>query len=346
MASIEIEQLLSEVSPDSPAGEDLEYDPAFVELQRIAAKKSESAIEGPGEEVEQIDWKGVVRGSSELLTRTKDLRLAVLFTQSMLNTEGFPGLALGLTLIQQLLERFWDTLYPLLDHEDGDDPTMRINVIASLCDRESMLQTVSIAPLVSIKGWGSYSYQDIRGANRAPPNAGDGEEEGGTEEAQAGQVRAAFLECPIEDLKATSDSLSQSQSTLAAIDQFLLEKVGSSHAPDFSELIGRLKEVVAIVSEFLQLRGESTPDAPEVESGNTGGQAMQALAGEINSRESAMKMMDKISDYFRRTEPSSPVPLLMQRAKRLSTMGFMEIVKDIAPDGLQQVQNISGMDSE
>ena len=346
MASVEFKQLLSEVSPESPAGEDLEYDPAFVELQRVTARKVEAAIEGPGQEAEQIDWKGVVRSSNELLARTKDLRLAVLLTQALLHTEGFPGLAQGLSLMQQLMERFWDTLYPLLDHEDDDDPTMRVNIIASLCDRETMLQAVSTAPLVSIEGWGSYSFQQIRTANSGSTSGADGEQSSDSDATDAGQIRAAFLECPIEDLKATGDGLSQSQATLAAIDQFLMERIGSSQAPDLSALQGRLKEVAGIINEFLALRGESTPDSSAGESGSTDGPAMQALAGEIDSRESAMKMMDKISDYFRRTEPSSPVPLLMQRAKRLSTMGFMEIVKDIAPDGLQQVQNISGMDSE
>ena len=346
MANVDFEQLLSEVSADSPAGEDLEYDPTFVELQRLTARKAEAAIEGQGQQQEQIDWAAVLRSSTELLSRTKDLRLAMLLTQALLNIDGFPGLAQGLSLMQQLLERFWDSLYPLLDHEDDDDPTMRINVITSLCDREGMLQTVSTAPLVSIKGWGSYSFNDIRYAESGNAVDAEGEEDSDAGSADAGQARAAFLECPIEELKATGDGINLSRATVAAIDQFLMEKVGSAHAPDLSALLGRLKEVAAIVNEFLSLRGESTPDSGEGESGSADGQAMQALAGEINSRESAMKMMDKISDYFRRTEPSSPVPLLMQRAKRLSTMGFMEIVKDIAPDGLQQVQNISGMDSD
>ncbi len=349
MASLDFDQLLSEVSPDNPAGEDLEYDPAFIALQNLTAKKSEGAIESPEKETDQVDWGAVRRGVLELMTRTRDLRLAVLLTRSLVASEGLSGLAQGLTLIHQLMDRFWDSLYPLLDHEDDDDPTMRVNVVISLCDREDMLQPISRASLVAIKGWGSYSFDDVRNAGAPPADAGDtDDEEGGAGGGDSvGQVRAAFLECPIEDLKATADALSESQSRLMAIDQLLMDKVGSSFAPDLGALANRLKEIAAVINEFLELRGEATagPGGDQQDAGGAG-VASRAVSGEIDSRESAIRMMDKISDYFRRTEPSSPVPLLMQRAKRLSSMGFLEIVKDIAPDGLQQVQNISGIDAD
>jgi type VI secretion system protein ImpA len=57
-------------------------------------------------------------------------------------------------------------------------------------------------------------------------------------------------------------------------------------------------------------------------------------------------MMDKISSFFERSEPSSPVPLLMQRAKRLVSMSFMDILADIAPDGVKQAKNIGGIDQK
>ena len=53
-------------------------------------------------------------------------------------------------------------------------------------------------------------------------------------------------------------------------------------------------------------------------------------------------MMDKISDSSQRHEPSSPVPLLMGRAKRLVSLSFMEILKDMAPGGLSQASTIGG----
>jgi len=69
------------------------------------------------------------------------------------------------------------------------------------------------------------------------------------------------------------------------------------------------------------------------------------LSGSVNSREQALQALDLAIAYFRTAEPSSPVPLLLQRAKRLATMDFLEIVKDLASDGLSQVRNVGGLDS-
>jgi type VI secretion system protein ImpA len=55
-----------------------------------------------------------------------------------------------------------------------------------------------------------------------------------------------------------------------------------------------------------------------------------------------MRMLDKICEYYERAEPSSPVPLLLQRAKKLVPMTFMEIVQDLIPDGSSQAQLYRG----
>jgi len=46
--------------------------------------------------------------------------------------------------------------------------------------------------------------------------------------------------------------------------------------------------------------------------------------------------------YYERAEPSSPIPLLIRRSKRLVSASFMDIVRDIASDGLTQVENLRG----
>jgi type VI secretion system protein ImpA len=70
------------------------------------------------------------------------------------------------------------------------------------------------------------------------------------------------------------------------------------------------------------------------------------VSGEITSREDAVRMMDKISQYFEKNEPSSPVPMLMNRAKRLVSMKFIEILKDMAPNGVSQAASIGGISEE
>lgn len=333
-----IDSLLKEISPDAPTGENLEYDPAFVELERAAESRPEQTLGDASVAGEPADWNAVRKGATELFSRTKDLRVAVLLTRALLNRVGISGFANGLTLIQGLLEAYWEGVHPQLDPDDDNDPTLRVNTIAMLCDRDATLHALSQVHLVEAKGLGKFGLKDIQVAKGDAP-APEGDE---SKMADFPTISAAFMDCPIEDLKATSEALISSQASVAAIDALLTGKVGSAEAANLTPLVSMLKDAAVMVNETLAKRGEVVENEGGGSQGNTA--AAQVISGEINSREDAARMMDKISDYFKRNEPSSPVPLLMQRAKRLSSLGFMEILKDIAPDGLKQAQNIGGID--
>jgi type VI secretion system protein ImpA len=57
-------------------------------------------------------------------------------------------------------------------------------------------------------------------------------------------------------------------------------------------------------------------------------------------------MLDDICIYYSKHEPSSPVPLLLRRAHRLVGADFLDLLKDLAPSGLSEIQVISGSESE
>jgi type VI secretion system protein ImpA len=71
-----------------------------------------------------------------------------------------------------------------------------------------------------------------------------------------------------------------------------------------------------------------------------------SMTGEITTREQAVQTLDRVIEYFRKHEPSSPIPLLLMRAKRLVSKSFMEIMRDLAPDGLAQAQIFGGLSEE
>ena len=76
--------------------------------------------------------------------------------------------------------------------------------------------------------------------------------------------------------------------------------------------------------------------------GTAAAQAPPPATGEINSREDVIRALDKICEYFSRHEPSSPVPLLAKRAKRLVSKSFLEILRDMAPGGIHEAESIRG----
>jgi type VI secretion system protein VasJ len=96
------------VSADNPAGSDIRYDPEFEELQAEIDKLSSPTT------IETMDWGKVARLSSEILAqKSKDLRVASYLSIALIYTQQIEGFAGGLRVYLDLLEQFWENLFPL-----------------------------------------------------------------------------------------------------------------------------------------------------------------------------------------------------------------------------------------
>jgi type VI secretion system protein ImpA len=327
---VHVEKLLLPVTDDSPCGDDLEYDPAFQELERTASIDASASMVGDEDEPEPPNWREVAKQAETLLGQTKDLRAAMYLTKARLDTHGVVGLGDGIALIKGLLNDYWDDVHPRLDEEDDNDPTMRINSILSLVDPDEVIRQLHDVSLVRGKRAGSYSLHDIRVASGEIPAPG------GSEPPEIGIINAAFQESELEELQASADSVTKAIDDLQAIEGYLTEKVGPANntltvKPMVDELIGISK----IYADQLKARGV---DVESVAEGDAETGTSRPVSGEITSREEAIRMLDKVSEFFRRNEPSSPVPLLLQRAKGLISKDFMEILRDLTPDAISQAE--------
>ncbi len=99
---LDVPVLLAAVSPDSPCGDDLEYDAAFLELERIAQGQPERQMGDAVLPAEPPEWPRVRALASELFGRSKDLRVANLLLQSNVALDGLDGLTEGLLLVREL----------------------------------------------------------------------------------------------------------------------------------------------------------------------------------------------------------------------------------------------------
>lgn len=348
MSVIDVESLLSEITADAPCGEDLEYDSQFVEMEKQSQGTPERQYGNTLIPAEPPDWREVSKAALDLLERTRDLRVAVYLTRALLNTDGLSGFADGLALLEGLLERYWDHVYPQLDPDDDNDPTLRINTIVALCDPETTLYDLRGAPLVSSRALGRFSLRDVQIAaglltpvttdeERAPPNQS--------------MIDGAFQDATLEDLQATAEVAAVTFKRAERIEALLTDQVGVTQAPDMSTLTAVLKEIRQILNEQLQRRGVSVA-GDEIEGGETlepgsgGGAVQRMMVGEIASREDVIRTFDKICEYYSRHEPSSPVPFMLKRAKKLVRMDFMEILRDLAPGGTDQADLIFGLQPE
>ncbi len=349
MSVIDVEELLGAVTAAAPCGEDLEYDPAFAEMETLAQETPERQYGDTIIPAEPPDWRAVRKASLTLFERTRDLRVAVLLSRALLQTDGLTGFNDGLAVVEGLVERYWETVYPLLDPDDDNDPTLRINIIVALCDAETTLRSLREAPLVSSRALGRFSLRDVQiAAGLLAAVASEGEEL-----PTAARIDGAFQDAPLEDLQATAAVVAEAMERVTHIEALLTDQVGVTQAPDMSALRTMLRDIRQVLSDQLQRRGSGLSDAAaevageEAVAGPGGNGGMQRLVvGEITSREDAMRMLDRICEYFERYEPSSPVPFLLKRAKKLVTKDFMEILNDLAPGGTEQAHLIFGLRGE
>jgi type VI secretion system protein ImpA len=111
-------------------------------------------------------------------------------------------------------------------------------------------------------------------------------------------------------------------------------------APDFGPLLTHFAKLARIYKDELSSR---SPGAAAGGEGQPGGAAAGFTGGVINSRQDAIRALDAVADYFRRNEPSSPIPMFVERSKRLVAKDFLEVLADIAPEALPVARSAGGL---
>jgi type VI secretion system protein ImpA len=342
MSVLDLDGLLSAISADAPCGDNLEYDAAFVELDRLLQGKPEVQYGDTIVAAEPPDWKQIRKLALELFGRTRDLRIAVHLARALIHTDGFAGFSDGLRLAEGLIARLWQPVHPQLDPDDDNDPTMRVNALATLCDKATFLRELRESPLVSSRVHGRFALRDLELAHDEIPLPP------GAVKPSSATIEAAFMDVELAELQATAGALDVALAAAGAIESELTAQVGAGRAVDFSELSRLLARLRGVVNERVAKRGGtvgSDEAAAPVDVAADGAPApvvLQRVAGEVLGREDVVRMLDKICEYYDRAEPGSPVPLLLKRAKRLVPMSFMDILRDLAPEGLPPVEKIRG----
>lgn len=339
---IDVQALLAPVSDDAPSGPDLEYDSEFIELDTASRGKAEQQFGDTVIPAEEPQWRDVASRAESLLRRTKDLRVAVLAARAATRMDNIEGLAAGLELIKELTERYWDTLHPDLDHEDNDDPTMRLNALGPLADPESFLRDVRSAYLVVSSQHGRVAVRDILIAENKLPAGPD--ETPMTSVQIVGIAQAVASENPAP-LQAALTCVGH----VKALEAFLSDKGVITQAPELRPLRDMLQAAANVASEALKATGaggeEVAGEGGEAgEAGATGEGAPKRISGQILSRDDAIRVLENVCKFIEQSEPSNPAPLLIRRAQRLMSRNFMEIMQDLAPESVDTIKKLAGLE--
>jgi type VI secretion system protein ImpA len=112
-------------------------------------------------------------------------------------------------------------------------------------------------------------------------------------------------------------------------------------------LIGDIHELKKFVEAQLAKRMPQDEAAGEYEAeegaeAGASGHAKPVASGRIENSQDVIKRLDELCEYYAKNEPSSPIPLLLERAKRLVDKSFLDLLNDLAPGGVSELQVVSG----
>lgn len=346
---LDFDQLLNPISAENPSGEDLKWDSVYEEI-KSARKQGNRDLLDDGVEETPPNWSLIVElATSAIATRSKDLMVGAWLAEALMSLHGFAGCRDGFKLLNELLERFWDTVYPEVP-EDGDlERRLAPLLWCATADRGGKLPILlRESPLIPNSSDGVINWNYWESSFRIKPK-GDSETEEmfaarkqrSDEQAKAYQeaMRAASRDT-IQDL---SDDL---HAAMAEVNRFsdILQHRFDRLAPGVSDLRKAIEDCTDIADRTLKEKGgsdSSTEGAADAspQDGNTGASWGGGVsAGAIRSRQEAFNRLEEIANYLRQVEPHSPVSYLVQRAVNWGRMPFEDLLQELLKDTTVRAQ--------
>ena len=123
---IDIDRVLAPISGSKEAGEDIRNRNIFTSIRSLRVTEDAQGIIGsaallPGE-ARVADWRKVLELCEATLShRSKDLRIAVWLADAAVRVGGLTGLMDGLRVLAGLHERYWTSMFPLLEDYDLEE---------------------------------------------------------------------------------------------------------------------------------------------------------------------------------------------------------------------------------
>jgi len=325
MSPLSSQTLLEPISAEAPCGESLED-------TQLLASFDTFRVFGQSTPLEPVPaWGDIKNRATEALAKSKDLRVLAFLGSAVLRTDGFAAFSDTLTVAAKWLEMYWNQVFPVV----SEDAILRRNALNCFADPMGVVDGLRRLPLVASRVHGTFSLRDIDIVT------GQITVKDGDPRPSEDQINGAFGEMPVEDLTALHVSASGAVAALKTIDGQMRDAAGSDATPQFDGLSSQLVKIERFVASQLALRPGH--DVGSAEGGAPAAGAGQFRSGVIGSRQDAIAALDAVADFFRRTEPSSPIPLFLARAKRLVSKDFLEVLADIAPDAVAQARVAGGL---
>lgn len=324
---LDIDALLAPIAPDNPCGADLAFSPEVDEIARARLADDPSLEQGAWvTAIKEADWKLVGKRCTALLeTRSKDLQLAVWLAEANAKTGAMHGLAEGLGLVAALCERFWDGLYPQPD-EDGFE--RRIGNLAWLASR--------IAPLVRTMPLAEGGTVTLQARDVARAKGPDAVAELDTARARA---KPAFVQALLADCEACLAALEELERVVDA-------RLGAD-GPGYSVGRAALRDVIDLITPTAPATAvQASPGTPAIQGGGMAPALPLRVDGPVQHRDQALAQLRQVAEFFRRTEPHSPVAYLAEKAARWGEQPLHAWLRSVIKDdaSLARLEDLLGIE--
>jgi type VI secretion system protein ImpA len=329
------DDLLNPIEGPNPSGANLRYDPVYDKIKEARREEAQPPAGMAEQDRKVSDNPQVIRLTTDLLTnKTKDLQLAAWLTEALLKQKGFGGLKDGLVLCCGLVDKFWDTLYPVIEDGDAESRGAPLGFLGVKLDIP-----IKLVPVVEKAKYGLLDHQQSKEIGYEDQVKGDEAKKKRAALVREGKLTPeafdkAFEDTPKKFYAQAEKDLDGCLENLAHLKKSCDEKFGDE-GPVFGPLQSALEASRHLIHGFLQKKREKEPDPVEVvpaaeaalgaegESGAGGAGPVRtgvliSLEGssEPADRIDAIKKVAEAAAFLRRREPQSPASYLMLRGLR------------------------------
>lgn len=334
-----VDALLKPLRDDAPCGDDLEYDAAFMALEQARSGKAEQQFGNTIIPAEPPDWQQVAQQAEQLLTRTRDIRLLLILTEAWTHNQGLAGCAAGFTLLSEALARYWPTLHPALEFDGEPDLLMRVSALAVLGPQSGLSRALRNSWLIK-SSTGEITLRDAIALL-------DGSK---SEVADFPGGVARLREMLQQPGFASGEAIRTLTQHFTTLRLFLEQHLERADMPDLAASEKALALLLPLLPTHDEPAAEAIPsetaEAPSSSSIAAPVQTAHWQQVPLQSRADAELMLEKVRLYFLQHEPSHPAPIMLERVQRLIQLDFLDIIRDLAPDAVTQLQGLFGRAGE
>ncbi|WDY60265.1 type VI secretion system protein TssA [Pseudomonas sp. PSKL.D1] len=328
---------------DGGSGEDLSFSALFDQIKEARRADPDYLTQGDWQtDLKTADWEQVINLSAQgLAQQSKDLMLVSWLSEGLAQREQFQGITFGLTLAERILETFWDNSYPSL--EDGLDE--RVARLAWL--NTTLTDIAGGLPITQGQHFGVLRYDESRHVENLAlqnPKAMQAALNEGKINAEIFQRSVALSDT--EHLRAKAMQITASLQACSRL-QAITDRQFGHEAPSFASLADMLTRASQLAEKLLKDRGVELHPVAAAEPVTDAAVATPTEAGApMNSpaaapaqmrttpltRDEAFTMLAGIAQFFKQSEPQSPVPYLIERAIKWGNMPLEGWLSDVIKD--------------